>query len=409
MTTRKELIEQARADQRSRSARARADNPKSAIVGIGDRDPLTGQYQVMLPDGSVEMGEKQFNSSLPKGSQVLGVPSTGGWLLDERDVQPIKPTLQPSPSGKIKVLFSKIEGAERVFYVWGDRPKPKRIGSIPAVARLIDDVPWTIDNRGTGDRYIANVKWQEQSPAGDLEFDAGATHTQAFGDQNWDFINPRKTLAFKYREACLGHGFWTDVKYQKILNVGEVAFPTVLQPTSYSLYKGVARSHAASRVETYNTDSFGQLRLSGQTTNIDTAILPELLRSYFFTESGFVGSQRLIFPLLISKDEKTAIYRETFQDDSAFSFTAQTKLATASSEIVLGGALPSAFNATDFSNGILIDDRFFVVNPVILTPQTQWEVEVYKLGTSSTKRSIKAKVIYKHTPDKRFHSASYHP
>lgn len=88
MTTRKELIDGVREEQRQRSLVAQGDQTKLAIVGIGDRDALTGSYGVLLPDGAVEVGEKQFNASLPTGSRVLGIPkNTGGWTLDEKDVK----------------------------------------------------------------------------------------------------------------------------------------------------------------------------------------------------------------------------------------------------------------------------------------------------------------------------------
>ncbi|MBW4692219.1 MAG: hypothetical protein KME27_10680 [Lyngbya sp. HA4199-MV5] len=128
MLTRKELHEQVRRDQRDRQTAPDDQSHKSAIVGMGKRDPQTGQHEVLLPDGSVEVGEKVFSSSLPEGSQVLGIlQEAGGWLLDERDVTARISSAAEEPVGKIKYLYSIINSTTRKteYWVGGWQAQPK--------------------------------------------------------------------------------------------------------------------------------------------------------------------------------------------------------------------------------------------------------------------------------------------
>ena len=131
MPTRRELHEQVRSLQRHQLQAAKADNFKPAIVGIGARDPQTGLFDVLLPDGSTEIGEKQFNSSLPQGSQVLGVPKeTGNWVLDEQDVttSPISPVVEAM--GTIKYLYSiKNSAGLRELYLGGHQRQSKLLAT----------------------------------------------------------------------------------------------------------------------------------------------------------------------------------------------------------------------------------------------------------------------------------------
>ena len=412
MTTRKELIDQARADQRTRSARARADNPKSAIVGIGDRDPLTGQYQVMLPDGSVETGEKQFNSSLPKGNQVLGVPQSGGWLLDERDVQPIKPTLQPSMGGKIKVLYSQIEGEERVFYLWGDRALPKRICSIPS---YVYNFRAKIDNRGNGDLYTVGIQV--------FYSDLVTRRILSFGDDRWEYESTFVValLGFSYDESRnLGHGFWTEVIPRLyaplyVAPVGSYQINPVqpVQPTFYSLHKGVRTDHLASVQIEFRSDNVvtKSVYLKHQ------PILPGVtISEYGILEmesvpgAGNVGSLLFVKPIVVSKDLKSVVYFESFSPTYGGSDnTFQYKLKTSSAEIVLGGEYSFVSFEGDQYFGNLIGSRLFRVQIPGNNSVSRWSVDIYNLGVNCTKSTIKAKVTYKQETGMTFHNASYHP
>lgn len=151
MPTRQELIDQARADQRQRSLLARAANPKAAIVGIGKRYPQTGLHDVLLPDGSTQIGERQFNSGLPEGAQVLGIPKeTGGWVLDERDVvaNPIVPVAKAA-TGKIKYLYSVLNDDDTSdLWLGGFKPTPVKLKAI-----AVGESSFLLRNTG-GNRYF---------------------------------------------------------------------------------------------------------------------------------------------------------------------------------------------------------------------------------------------------------------
>jgi len=394
MPTRKQLIDQARADQRARSARARADNPKSAIVGIGDRDPLTGQYQVLLPTGSVEMGEKQFNSSLPKGSQVLGVPqSTGGWLLDERDVQPIKP-ISTSSSGKIKILYSQIEGDLRVFYLWGDRAAPKKIGSIPFYAYTPSNASdWLISNRGRGDKFIVAIAWAVTN---------GATTFQSFGVDTWTYGITEAVMSYG-NHMSLGHGYWVDF-YNLIEAPTGSYFPPYAQPYQTMLYKGAITTYSGSRVVTPYTTSDNTIDVDTTTDTRSVPVLPSITRpNYAFSVRNYLARDGVFYlPLCIDKNAQFAICRR--QEKINYIEQPFTNLLiSANSEIIIGGVPPLSYD-----QGNLIGQKFYRVNTNSPT-DSQWQVDIYKLSANTTKKTIKERVQYKHSPNYTIHSASYHP
>ena len=419
MATRKELIDQARADQRSRSLLARADNPKSAIVGIGDRDPLTGQYQVMLPDGSVEMGEKQFNSSLPKGSQVLGVPHSGGWLLDERDVQPIKPTLQPLPMGKIQVLFSTIEGADRVFWIWGDRPKPKRVFLIPAATQMLTAM---VTNLGKG-KYIVGLHWESltefYSGVGGINYPkiytqavgSGTTYepTAAIGqrtsntDISFDFVKP--TINY------MGHGFWQVTDRGKTQTPGGAI---VRQPSTFTFYKGEIANFpgAVGNIILGNAGS-----VLGFTMTLTKVVRPGLNITTSHDDVIAFGQIEIINPVMFG--DRSSIYVENSPDNSGYNY----RLIFGDINRVIRNTNPadsfpdrtfsSNFTLFNPDSGNLVGNQYFAMsaaNSFATNSLKTWVVKSYQMNEDSTiSKDIDAKVIYTYSPDHIFHSASYHP
>lgn len=419
MPTRKELINQARAEQRSRSILSRSNNPKPAIVGIGDRDPLTGQYQVLLPDGSTSIGEKVFNSSLPRGSQVLGIPNdAGGWLLDERDVQPIKLTLQTETYGKIKVLFSTIEGAERVFWVGGDRTKPKRLHSIP-VEKFLQVAQ--ISNAGNGNKFFAGLKYKDSDGgvpatfftiANNQKIQVAFTPTSEF---LWGIADP----------FYAGHGFWS----QTIPNGNNIALsPSNTLYSSFSQYKGEVR-YVPGGSEVYQTIPFGATAQGLRTTQGFNAMAPTVDR-FGKTEYYEFEEDRLEIrdSWILGSNARGAIYFYSLEDRHSSPIVAEARFlyvdtATGVETILSGdkGWIPAFNRRVSLIN--MIGQQLYVMNlnstidgSTLLIPSSTWiktkpatlSIDAYSLGTQTTKRSIKAKVTG--IPEAAIvHSVSYHP
>lgn len=63
---------------------------------------------------------------------------------------------KPETGGKIKILFSVVEGNDRVFYVGGDRATPKKIYTI---SKDLSVVKASLNNAGEGDRYVVGLQW----------------------------------------------------------------------------------------------------------------------------------------------------------------------------------------------------------------------------------------------------------
>ncbi len=441
MPTRKELHDQARSEQRSRSLVTRSDNPKSAIVGIGDRDPKTGQYQVLLPDGSTSIGEKVFNSSLPNGSQVLGIPKeTGGWLLDERDVKPIKPLIQAETYGKIKVLFSTIEGSDRVFWVGGDRPKPKRIYSIPSSDELQIAL---ISNAGNGDKFFVALRHGSQ-----------ANQKITISSRIQIVVPPIPiglgNAAYGYAEMiAIGHGFWTQA-------IGSQFLGTPLESFSINL---VSTSQFLQTSREVGGSIFYDLGAKTQIGSSQNAISPAIdkLSSIFSSDTvsttpiGYSSRHEILNidrrdPLFLGKGATSAIYEFTVgRLDSLvyggfiFGQTRPPNVVSSSvsiqtifvdcatqAETILGGDLGFRDqNLTSFSLANLIRQKVYVINfgrllsyfgATFTIPTADWDVtkskrlniDTYNLGANTTKIPSSAKV-FALTSGARVHSISYHP
>lgn len=203
MPTRRDLHDRARQEQRHQLQAAKADSPKSAIVGMGKRDPQTGLFAVQTGDGVDGIGEKQFNSALPEGSQVLGIPKeTGGWVLDERDVKPTIAPIIDAPKGKIKYLYSIVNADGKTeLRVGGWQKRSVLVRTFEPGTILF---PPSIDN-------LANNAWSVN-----LGYFRGETSTYTF-----ERLTPKGTLWSKtYNRYALflpfsasrGFGFWSVVE-----------------------------------------------------------------------------------------------------------------------------------------------------------------------------------------------------
>jgi hypothetical protein len=442
MPTRKELIDQARATQRHQAIGDQSDNAKTAIVGIGDRDPRSGQHQVLLPDGSVEMGEKQFNSSLPTGAQVLGVPQeVGDWLLDERDVQPISPPPPRSPYGKVKVLFSTIEGDERVFWVGGDRRTPKRVYSTPS-SRTVDAA--LLSNAGNGNLFFVSL-----------------SHSAGNGlDGESVTVSPHKKYPVASAEVYpTGHGFWTQT-------LGISSLGTPLESVSFALvshsqFLGDALDITGGQVSADGIDRPYPRVDRGSSNNAISPKIDKLTQSFTsqnstgggadYLRSDRIASVETRRALVLGKKAASAIYESIdFRREEVVYLgfiSGQEKppdVITESStndlilvdcvtkkEIKLDGDLGFRYPANAFSWVYpiklinLIRQQLYVVNfgqmitefgQALDIPSALWDtkrskslsINVYKLGAPTTKRSTSAKV-YALKPNATVYSISYNP
>ena len=118
---------------------------------------------------------------------------------------------QPENKGKVKILFSTIEGDERVFWVGGDRAVPSRIYSIPANSSVTTAI---LNNAGDGNLYFAGLRYLV----------GGVTHFCVVSQSEWDLVPTVQNLSnyalddpspsrtdgasqLKY----IGNGFWTQL------------------------------------------------------------------------------------------------------------------------------------------------------------------------------------------------------
>lgn len=126
-----------RSRARQKDLQQRSARQPSGIGQIGDRDPLTGRYEVIYPDGGANPnGVKVTNAWLKPGDVVLLSPRTDGVIAIESD----KATSPPSPP----IFNAPIEGKkaktwifyadDNQLYVGGHQAEPVLLGPVVDVS-----------------------------------------------------------------------------------------------------------------------------------------------------------------------------------------------------------------------------------------------------------------------------------
>ena len=302
---------------------------------------------------------------------------------------------QPETGGKIKILYSQIEGDQRVFYLWGDRAAPKRISSIPSYAYTPSNASdLLISNRGRGDKFIVAIAWAVTN---------GATTFQSFGVDTWTYGITEAVMSYG-NHISLGHGYWVDF-YNLIDAPTGSYFPPYAQPYQTMLNKGAVTTYSGSRVVTSYTTSDNTIDVDTTTDTRSVPVLPSVTRpNYALTVRGSNLARDGVFylPLCIDKNAQFALCSK-FEGTNYISQPAKTLLISANSEIIIGGDA-----SLSYDQGNLIGQNFYRVNTNLPT-DPQWQVDIYNLSANTTKRTIKERVQYKHSSNYTIHSASYHP
>jgi len=369
---------------------------------------------------------------------------------------------KPETGDKIKVLYSVIEGDQKVFYLWGDRPRPKRLTSVPQNATIVGA---NLDNCGDGDRYIFSLSFRQASLTYRYNFDQGISHFQSFGNQAWEVVREHLTPPYlnQFNENDsnasdyyypLGHGFWIAHDGGSI---SQNPNPVIRrQPHSSRIYGGIVVDYPGSMSLTtspvlyyYENGAgvyFDDLHL------IQYAFVKPILPSVTRDVSGTltvtsidhqITREDLLTLLTVGKNASSALYHTQtiftyYNPDVPPNIPDTIRFVTSdNSEIILGadGSTDPYFNnATSLIFGSLlyeiwdaclysanlVGSRLFSLLPPGATyagsapssgdnSVSQWSVDIYNLGVNCTKSTIKAKVTYKPTTDKTFYNASYHP
>ena len=322
---------------------------------------------------------------------------------------------QPETGGKIKVLYSVIDGDQRVFYVGGDRAVPKRIGSIPA-ARFVKTAK--ISNTGKGNHFVVGLQHEDGSA---FPYELASVMTKTItGQTSWDVVyTPYSEL---FRAAYLNpyyvdHGLWT----QAIPNFNTLGINAVFN--SFSQYLGDVRLVAGGMSSLSEPD----LLISAQ-----NAIAPNIDKfSSALYRRGSVGRDQnvdLRNPAILGKMGRSAIYSHevdnSFLGEVAFYQERIFVNCKTLAETTLGGDMLWLSDSTRSLN--LIGSQAYLVNlpgtsldPIqrsLVIPESLWmptqakklSVDIYDLGTATTKRSIDANVLGI-KGNAQIYSLSYHP
>jgi hypothetical protein len=134
------------------------ETPKPGGYRYLGRNADTGQGLIVGNDGSVIPGDIITSGHIKPG-QAVRVAQAGGLVqLDQkpRVKKSAPPVVKKEEFGDVKVLFSVVEGSDTVFYVGGDRDKPKELFRSPEYTGFRRSL--TLVNTGKG---LNKFFWQK--------------------------------------------------------------------------------------------------------------------------------------------------------------------------------------------------------------------------------------------------------
>lgn len=155
-----------------------------------------------MPPSDRELSRRLADLFRQDLDEVAGqIPSQGSQVINRQTTRFRQTKGKQKKLYPIKILFSYVEGSERLFFIGGDRPTPARIHSIPASASVRSA---GISNIGPGLRdYIIGINYATPSSA---VYDS--ILVTLYGNQpskNWQ-LQARGTNQLVWR----GQGFWSS-------------------------------------------------------------------------------------------------------------------------------------------------------------------------------------------------------
>jgi len=321
---------------------------------------------------------------------------------------------QPETGGKIKILFSVVEGTDRVFYIGGDRSVPKKIGSISAT-RFVKTAK--ISNTGKGNHFIVGLQHEDGSA---FPYGLASVMTKTItGQASWNVVYTPYSEPFReayFNPYYVDHGLWT----QAIPNFNTLGIDATFN--SFSQYLGDVRLVAG-----------GVSSLSDPyvLTSAQNAIAPNIdkFSSQVYSGNGDGSNYKhdLRIPAILGKLGTSAIYShevdDRFPGEVAFYQERIFVNCETLAETTLGGDMWSSDSTRSLN---LIGSQAYLINlpgtsldPIqrsLVIPESSWiptqakklSVDIYDLGTATTKRSIDANVLGI-KGNAQIHSLSYHP
>lgn len=410
-----------------------------------------------------------WNVCSPSRVSALKLPD-GSWIVigahESETVREVvhvdrRARAQPQTGGKIQVLFSTIEGAERVFWVGGDRVAAKRIYAVPKDLFVASA---QISNAG-GNKFLAGISL---SSVGNSFLPFSAITISAI--QRWDVAIHSLNTIFSLAPAYRGHGFWTqEVGGSADLGLSPVTIPL----TSLSQYLGTSREIPGGQTIWVPAE---RLAL-GIATN---ALTPTVDKERYFyqktqhsgggntyLESEFNAIFKTFSLILLGQNAASALYYHSDshyhehiylgyiygqeKPDNVREYIGlkidELRLIANGQDIALGGDVSFRFDSglvpiPDIDGSLifewlypdrvanLIGETLYVVNlgtpnsslsgarinSFLEIPESAWNptqsknltIDIYDLGPNTTKRSVTARV-QAIKQNAQIHSLSYHP
>ena len=327
---------------------------------------------------------------------------------------------------KVKVLFSRIEGNERVFYLWGDRPIPKRIFAITKDSYMLIA---KINNLGD-DKWIVGLQWESTTESVTNYFTQSAViHTQVFSNsQVWNetiAIGQRNTISSLPSNnnvsptlSYMGYGFWL---------VADTGLPTfdlgIRTPTTFIFYEGTVRTLLGSLAYSVPGDGTSDI-----TVTLTVPVSLTETRTSVDRRQAFNNPATELFTGQITAPSLFGDTQGNYQYYADGAGSARQYKLTPNISIP---ANPFPNDSTDegfpFSMGYAsrIDsgiggggqikgNQYSTVRSLTsgayYDTTGQWTVDIYDIAQTTTKRSIKTKVTCKLNLSTDFlYSAAYYP
>lgn len=275
--------------------------------------------------------------------------------------------------GKIKILFSKKDGDQTVFYIGGDRATPKRIFSTkhPAAVALIH-------NLGDGDRYIVGIVFYKNERESEIVI---------LSPSPWMISPPKRTQPDVINDvadinnvgiAYRGHGWAWVIETTRRVDILPPDRPGFSIWPDGNLFSYFRRKTAELP---YRDNAVGDSRI------FNTPVTPKTVKT------SILGGQesRLIYDVVLGLNAATAIYKLVVVNDSGSAENYFLISASTNREIKLGGDLPNAITAADNLLGRNLHQ--VVWQDAVLNQRRDLEVESFALSEKTTKRTARVNVF----------------
>jgi hypothetical protein len=411
-----------------------------------------GGYVVEV-GGSRSVRQSATNGSIPVG----GVACVRGRV----DAQPAISRTPRRPgvrvdvkAGPVKILFSVIKGSEKVFYVGGDRVKPKELFRLPtdtsnkefSIVNLGRDFYWQIITRSAGSTFVLEDSRFPTSPIVPLALSGGETLRRAeyIGSGIFQYLTVRYVVNAEINTPLQQLDDNTGLfEYKRIADGNLVSSGRWEERGRYETVKTAISGPSITQTETSSFQLSGSYQpvdgiaviQTGGDTRLRVSVFDNIIGTTVSDASGSSNSRRET-PIAVSNSSvviRSYNFQNTFSGTYSFPppFSSESNnnvteyrfeaVSPDGTKILLSPQLEDLYNLSSsrfapqicsiVSNALYLPaGHVNILRTILLANPTSLEFEVFDLSSAaaSTKKQLKVKPL-KADSTLEIHSVSIKP